>query len=95
VEASADVRGKVQTTDRRLTMSRAWFEGYLAAMNGQDSDENPYADGPFWQALDGTVWSWSAMEGAWCGWEPGADDAWTTTPHAFRRRYPDGPAWDR
>jgi hypothetical protein len=26
--------------------------------------------------------------------EPGTDDAWTATPGEFRRRYPDGPAWE-
>jgi ribosome modulation factor len=80
--------------ERRADMARAWFEGYMAAMNGQDSDENPYADDLVWQALDGTVWTWAAMQGVWRGWEPGIQDAWTATPDEFRRRYPDGPTWD-
>ena len=80
---------------QRSDPARAWFEGYLAAMNGQDSDANPYAAGPFWQALDGTVWSWAGDETGWQGWEPGGDKSWTKSPAEFRRRYPDGPAWDQ
>jgi ribosome modulation factor len=80
---------------QRSDLARAWFEGYLAAMNGQDSDVNPYAAGPFWQALDGTVWSWSGDETGWQGWEPGGDKSWTRSPAEFRRRYPDGNAWDQ
>ena len=59
--ASANVSGREWvglSEHQRSDPARAWFEGYLAAMNGQDSDVNPYAAGPFWQALDGTVWSW-------------------------------------
>jgi hypothetical protein len=78
-----------------LEFARAWFEGYLAAMDGRDSETNPYADGIFWQALDGTVWSWSAEDAAWRGWEPGGQESWVVSPKKFRQHYSDGLAGDR